>query len=145
MQHILIEKFTFIQPLIKFSLCYKTRRFTTLLTKRHHWTRYITKCIKPTQRQPASSRCVPKIIYPCGLPANIFYANSSPRQFRWPRALRRGSAAALLLRERIRIAPRARMLVSYTYCVLPVEISYTYCVLPVEISYTYCVLPVEIS
>ena len=114
-----MEKFIFIQPSIKFSLLYTTRRFTTLLSKRHHWTMYITKRIKPTQQQPAPSSCVQKIIYPWGLPANILYANFSPRRFRWPRGLRRGSAAALLLGEWVRIPLRAQMFVFYEYCLLP--------------------------
>jgi len=34
---------------MKFTPFYKTRRFITLLTKRHHWTRHITKHIKLLQ------------------------------------------------------------------------------------------------
>jgi hypothetical protein len=116
-----MEKFIFIQPLIKFSLFYKNRRFTTLLTKRHHWTRY---SVLPNEPSPRSSNLLVQVVFQ-KLPTLQVYQltfsmqNFSPPRFRWPRGLRRGSAVTLLLGEWVRIPLRARMFVFYEYCLLP--------------------------
>ena len=75
------------------------------------WPQHCGMFIKQSTVRPVSNVCVVVLV-------NIFFCINSLGLFRWPRHLRRGSAASRLLELRVRILPRAWVSFSCECCVL---------------------------